>query len=173
MDINQLKALPFYIKLACVLFSLIAICYIVIIAKEILSPLIFSCLFSILLLPVASFFETRLRLPRSAACMMSVLLLLAFVGLLLYVIGSQISNLADDWPQFQNQLGKSLQSIQDWVAQTFHVTVHKQLTYVRSATTKIMASGSAVIGTTLLSLSSILLFLVFTFIYTFFLPLIP
>ena len=168
MDLNQLKALPFYIKLACVLFSLMALCYIVIVAKEILSPLIFSCLFSILLLPVARFFEMKVRLPRSASCMISVLLLLAFVGLLLYIIGSQISNLADDWPQFQTQLGKSLQNVQDWVAETFHITVHKQLTYVHSATTKIMASGSAVIGTTLLSLSSVLLFLVFTFIYTFF-----
>ncbi len=83
MDIRQLKALPFYIKLACVLFSLIALCYIVILAKEILSPLIFSCLFAILLLPLAAFLENNLKLPRSAASMVSVLILLACIGLIL------------------------------------------------------------------------------------------
>jgi predicted PurR-regulated permease PerM len=55
MDLNLLKALPFYIKL----FILIVLVFIVMMAKEILSPLIFSCLFSILLLPFAAFLETR------------------------------------------------------------------------------------------------------------------
>lgn len=168
MDLQQFKALPFYIKLACVLFSLMAIVYIVILAKEILSPLIFSCLFSILLLPLATFFEKKAKLPRSAASMLSVLLLLSFIGLVLYIVGSQISNMVHDWPQFQNQLNKSVDSLESWVRTTFQVTERKQITLVNSATNKVMASGTAVIGTTLLSLSSILLFLVFTFIYTFF-----
>jgi predicted PurR-regulated permease PerM len=84
------------------------------------------------------------------------------------VIGSQVSDLANDWPQFQAQLAKSVDMLQDWVAQTFHVNANKQLTYVHTATNKIMSSGTAVVGATLLSLSSLLLFFVFTFIYTFF-----
>lgn len=168
MDLSIFKALPFYIKLACVLFSLIALVFIVISAKEILSPLIFSCLFSILLLPFASSLEYRLRLPRSAASMLAVLTLLACIGGLIYVIGSQISNLASDWPQFQDQLHKSQDDIMNWIRSSFHITKHKQLTFVASTTSKVVASGGAVVGATLLSLSSILLFLVFTFIYTFF-----
>jgi putative permease len=159
---------PFYIKLACVLFSLFAIGYLVIIAKEILSPLIFSCLFSILLLPMAAFFETKLKLPRSASSMLSVILLLAVICLVLYVIGSQITRLASDWPQFKEQLDVTIRNLQLWVESTFHIDAEKQLGYVHSATTKVMASGTAVVGATVLSLSSILLFLVFTFIYTFF-----
>lgn len=168
MNISQFKALPFYIKLACVLFSLIAIVYVVITAKEILSPLIFSCLFSILLLPFATFLENRLHLPRSAASMLAVLSLLACIGGLIYLIGSQISNLVSDWPQFQDQLHKSQNDVMDWIRSSFHVTKHKQETFVANTTNKVVASGGAVVGATLLSLSSILLFLVFTFIYTFF-----
>jgi len=168
MDLKQLKSVPFHIKLASVLFSLVTLCYITIVAKEILSPLIFSCLFSILLLPVATFLEKKVRLPRSAASMISILLLLGFIGLVLYVIGSQLSNLANDWPQFQQQLLKTLDNGQHWVADTFHVNADKQLAYVHSATGKMMASGTTVIGATLLSLSGLLLFFVFTFIYTFF-----
>ncbi|WP_345949211.1 AI-2E family transporter [Mucilaginibacter sp. PAMB04274] len=168
MDLKNFTNLPFYIKLACVLFSLFAIGYLVILAKEILSPLIFSCLFSILLLPVAQFFEFKVKLPRSASSMISVVLLLSAIGLVLYAIGSQVSNLANDWPQFQVQLHKSIDTLQDWINNNFHVNEHKQATYVDNAKSKIMASGTAVVGTTLLSLSSILLFLVFTFIYTFF-----
>jgi len=168
MDINQFKSLPFYIKLACVLFSLIALVYVVIAAKEILSPLIFSCLFSILLLPAAQLLENKLRLPRSAASMLAVITLLACIGGLLYVIAAQISSLISDWPQFQDQLHKSQLTVQNWIRSTFHITRHKQNTYVANATNKVIASGGTVVGTTLLSLSSLLLFFVFTFIYTFF-----
>lgn len=168
MDFNQLKSLPFHIKLSSILISLVILCYITIVAKEILSPLIFSCLFSILLLPMAAFFENKLKMPRSAASMISILLLLLGIGLILYIIGSQMTDLASDWPQFQQQLLKTLDSTQDWIAATFNVNANKQLTYVHSATNKVMASGTTVIGATLLSLSSLMLFFVFTFIYTFF-----
>jgi putative permease len=169
MDLKTFTNLPFYIKLACVLFSLFAIGYLMIIGKEILSPLIFSCLFSILLLPVAAFFETKLRLPRSAASMLSVLLLLSFISLLVYVIGSQIADLVKDWPQFQAQISKTLWDLRGWIQDNFHISRGKQLKVVNTATSKVMsADNSTVVGATVLSLSSIFLFLVFTFIYTFF-----
>ncbi|WP_158799125.1 AI-2E family transporter [Pedobacter sp. L105] len=168
MDLQQIKTQPFHVKLATVLFSLVTLCYITIVAKEILSPLIFSCLFSILLLPFASFLERKIKLPRSAASMISILSLLGCIALILYIVGSQLSDLGNDWPQFQQQLLKTLDNVRDWVAATFHVNANKQLNYVNSATSKMMASGTTVIGATLLSLSSLLLFFVFTFIYTFF-----
>jgi putative permease len=168
MNLKTFTTLPFYIKLACVLFSLFAMGYLVIIAKEILSPLIFSCLFSILLLPVASFLERKVRLPRSAASMSAVILLLTLIGALIYVIASQIADLAKDWPQFQAQISRAMWELRGWVQDTFHVTRGKQLRVVNSAADKVMSADPAMVGATVLSLSSILLFLVFTFIYTFF-----
>jgi predicted PurR-regulated permease PerM len=168
MNAEQFKGLPFYIKLAAVLFSLFAIGYLLIIAKEIFSPLIFSCLFSILLLPVAAFFELKLRLPRSMASMLAVLLLLSFIGVLIYVIGSQIANLVKDWPAFQSQISHSLWEFRGWVQDHFHITRVKQLKAVNTAANKVLSPDTAAVGATVLSLSSILLFLIFTFIYTFF-----
>lgn len=169
MELKKFTTLPFYIKLACVLFSLLAIGYLVIMGKEILSPLIFSCLFSILLLPVASFFEFKLRLPRSAASLLSVLLLLSLIGVLIYVIGSQIMDLAKEWPQFQDQISKTLWELRGWIQDHFNISRGKQLKVVSNATNKVISADNvAVVGATVLSLSSILLFLVFTFIYTFF-----
>jgi len=163
------KTLPFYHKLASVLVSLVVIGYLVILGKSLLSPLIFSCLFSILLLPLASFLENRLHLRRGLASLLAVLLLLVFVSTIVYVVGVQMSDLASDWPQFKTQLDSSIADIQHWIAVKFHINVHKQLTFVKSATSKVLDSGTAVLGVTIISLSSFLLFLVFTFIYTLFL----
>src|SRR6185312_11766433 len=162
------NSLPFYHKLASVLVSLIALRYLVILSKDLLSPVIFSCLFSILLLPLAGFLENRFRLPRGAASMLAVLLLLAAISLLVYVIGSQISTLSDDWPRFKQQLMGSLADLQHWISRKYHVNARKQLNYVQSATSQVLASGTTVVGATIMSISSMLLFLLFTFIYTFF-----
>lgn len=168
MDLKTFTRLPFYIKLACVLFSLFALGTLVILSRDILSPLIFSCLFAILLMPVARFFEKRIRLPRGAAAMIAVLLLLSLITLVIYVIGSQIADLVKDWPAFQAQISHSLWDFRGWVSEHFGITRRKQLNVVNSATSKVTSPDAAALGTTLLSLSSILLFLIFTFIYTFF-----
>lgn len=168
MDLKAFTRLPFYIKLACVLFSLFALGALAILAKEILSPLIFSCLFAILLMPLAGFLERRVRLPRGAASMIAVVLLLSLITLILYVIGSQLADLFKDWPAFQAQITKSLWSFRGWVSAHFGITRRKQLTVVNSAASKVTSPDAELVGSTLLSLSSIVLFLIFTFIYTFF-----
>ena len=158
---------PFYIKLAAVLISIFLLGYFTILGKELLSPLIFSCLLSILLLPVAKWFEVKCRLPRSAACMAAVIILVSCIALLLYVIGAQLSALGSDWPLFKEQLGNSIDGLQEWITTKFHINERKQLNYVHSATGKLLDSSTVVVGATLVSISSMLLFLVFTFIYTF------
>ncbi len=165
----QNNKLPFYQKLASVLVSLIAIGYLVIQGKEILGPLIFSCLFSILLLPLSSFMERRFGFRRGLSSIMSILILLAFISTIIYFVGMQVGDLSDDWPQFKIQLNSSLASIQHWIAVKFHINSYKQLTFLKSAAGKVLDSGTTVLGSTLVSLSSFVLFLVFTFIYTLFL----
>jgi putative permease len=159
---------PFYTKFAQVLVGLIALGYVAVLGKEVLSPLIFSCLFSILLLPVARFFEVKLKFRRGGAAMLSVIILLSLIGFVIYIVGSQVSDLAKDWPQFRVQLSKSIGEIRNWVAATFHINEHKQLDYIHTVTNKIESSGTQMAGATFVSLSSVLLFMVFTFIYTFF-----
>ncbi|HWK04498.1 MAG TPA: AI-2E family transporter [Puia sp.] len=160
---------PFYTRLAMVLISLIALFYIAILGKSILAPLVFALLFAVLLLPLAGFLEKRLRFPRSLAALLSVLLLVLALAALLYLVGSQISSLADDWPQFKEQVLTSLSDLQHWISLKFHVRLKQQQTYIDNAASHILSTGSSVIGDTLLSLSSLVLFIVFIMIDTFFL----
>ncbi len=160
---------PFYTKLAMVLISLLALFYIAAWGKSFLAPLVFALLFSVLLLPVANFLEHRLRIPRSLAALLSVLLLVCSLAALLYLVGSQITNLADDWPQFKQQVLTSVNGLQQWISTRFHIRIHQQNSYVNTATSRLLETGSSVLGDLLVSLSSILLFLVFIMIDTFFL----
>lgn len=167
MTTKKLNA-PFYERLSFVLIGLLALGWIVNAGKEILDPMLFGFLFAILLLPVSNFFERKLRLPRSASSFLSIILLVLFVTGIVYLVGSQISNLSDDWPKLQEQLTKTSNDIKHWVSVTFHVTRTKQTAYLKNTTNKIVASGTTVLGTTFGAVSSLLLFYVFIIIFTFF-----
>jgi len=160
---------PFYFKLAMVLISVLCLGYLTIIGKEILSPLIFSLLFAILLLPLAVFFEKKCRLPRSASAGLSVVLFLLAIAGVLYMVGSQLTNLASDWPLFRAQLESSMTNLRQWVSATFHIEVNKQMSYINSSASKLLNVSTTVLGTTVVTVSSVMLFLVFTMIDTFFL----
>ena len=164
----SLRHQPFIVKLACTLVSLIALGFLMIEGKRILSPVAFACLFSIMLLPVAHFFEKKCRFRRNFASLTAVLVMIVFIAGILYLLGAQIARLAGDWPMFKDQLGTAANDLQNWVSQKFNVDVEKQVDYVHKATAKIADSGTVVAGATLYSISSMLLFLGFTFIYSFF-----
>jgi putative permease len=159
---------PFYERLSLVLIGIMALGFLVIQGKEMLDPLMFGFLFAILLLPVCEFFELKLRLPRSVSSFLSIILLVSFIGGVLYLVGSQISKLMDDWPMLQKQLAQSVNSIYDWIEGTFHYDVSKQKAFLSTTEKKIMSSGTEVVGTTFGAVSSLLLFYVFIMIFTFF-----
>lgn len=151
------------------LTSLIALFYISIWGKTILAPLVFALLFSVLLLPIANFLEKKFHFPRSMASLTAVFLLVFSLVALFYLVGSQISSLADDWPQFKQQVLTSVNNLQQWISAKFHVRIKQQNNYVNNAAARLMETGSSMLGDALVSLSSLVLFLVFIMIDTFFL----
>jgi len=159
--------LPFYAKLAFVLIGIMALGFLIILGKELLDPLMFGFLFAILLLPFANFFERKLRLPRSMAAFAAILMMVLFVAGIVYLVGTQISNLANDWPMLKEQIAKSSVEIQLWIQRTFHINTEKQMIYVNDTTDKLVASGTTVLGTTFGAVSSLLLFYIFIILFTF------
>lgn len=158
-------SLPHYIKIALVLITLIAMGYVAVLGKDVLAPLVFAFLFTMLLLPLARFLEHKCRLPRGLACMLSVILFTAFVASIIYLMTLQVSSLSTDFPQIQAQIMHSVDELHRWTVNKFHFQWNAQ---VMAITKQANAQGVSYIGSTLLSVSAIVLFLVFIFIYTFF-----
>ncbi len=168
MSFPKANGQPFYFKLAMVLIAIIALGYLCILGKEVLCPLLFGLLFSILLLPIANYFERKLKFHRSAACAMAVLFLVLCVAGVLFLVATQVSSLTQNWPMLKEQITQSFHNLQQWVSTKFNVDIEKQMDYINSATSKIQNQTTAVIGATVISLSSVFLFIVFIIFDTFF-----
>ncbi|HWZ35709.1 MAG TPA: AI-2E family transporter [Mucilaginibacter sp.] len=167
MTIKKLPV-PFYEQLSLVLIGILALGFLVIQGKDILDPLMFGFLFAILLLPVSSFFERKLKAPRSVSSFLSIILLIGFIAGILYLVGSQITKLTDDWPMLQKQIAQSVNDLYDWVESTFHYDISKQKLFLSNTEHKLLSRGEEVASTTFGALSSLMLFYVFTLIFTFF-----
>lgn len=159
---------PFYTKLAHVLICLIALIYIAIEGQTIIAPIIFALLFSFLLLPFVGFLEKRCKFPRLLSSLTAVVSFVLVIFLILYLLGTQISDLAQDWPAFQQQILNVFDSLQSWIEKTFKINTQDQVSYLSDGALKAFSTGTSIIGFTLLSVSSLLLFLTLIFLYTFF-----
>lgn len=169
MDFFKENVVPFYLKLASVLVAIISLGYLTVIGKQLLCPLVFGFLFSILLLPLCQFLERKIKLHRGTASALSVVFLLLAIAILFYIIGSQFTSLTQDWPMFKAQFFESLHNFQQWISINFHIDLEKQMAYLNSATNSLANHSTSMIGATVASVSSILLFIVFILIDTFFL----
>ena len=164
----MIRSVPFYTRLAQVLISIISLVYIAVIGQSLLAPLIFALLFSMLLLPFATFLEYRLHFPRALSSMTALLTLIIGIAGVFTILGSQLTALAQDWPAFKEQVLDTTKSLQNWIEVTFHVDSKEQMNYINGSATKAVNTGTTLIGNTLLSVSSILLSMLFIFLYTFF-----
>ena len=164
----MIRVTPFYTRLAHILISIICLCYIAIVGQTLIAPLIFAFLFSLLLLPFAVFLEFRFKLPRSMSSLIALLSLILAIAAIMFVLGTQLTALAQDWPAFKQQVLDATADLQKWISTTFHVDTEAQISYINESATKAVNTGTTIIGHTLLSVSSVLLFLLFIFLYTFF-----
>lgn len=162
------QATPFYTKLAHILISIICLFYLAIIGETVLAPLLFALLFALLLLPFANFLENRWKIPRSLSSILVLLTLIIVISGTFVLLLSQLSELTNDLPAFKNQILVASTEIQTWIYNTFHINSKDQMGYLDNATSELLSKGTGLLGSTLLSVSSTILFLVFIFLYTFF-----
>jgi len=165
---HKFLTLPFYVKFACTLISIIALVYIAKIGQTIIAPLILGSLIALLLLPFARFMENKLRFPRTLAAIVALLLFTTLVIGVFTLIGSQLTHMKEDWPAFEQQIVNGIKQLQKWVETTFHINYSEQMNYITDTATKSIGQGTAILGIALLSVSSLFVLLVFTFLYTFF-----
>ncbi len=158
---------PFYVRFAHILFiiiALIALCYA---GQGILSPLLLSLLFAILLRPVAAFLNERLKIPNVLACLIAVLVFVVFFAALFYFISYQVAYMAEDWDKIKSNLYHHYANLQDYVQDTFQLSKHEQDKMVSKATSGSMDTGKSLVSSTLLSFTDSLMNLILIPIYMF------
>lgn len=164
---NTSIKIPFYVRLTFSLVSLIAITYIFYMGKTVIIPILLAFLFAVLLLPIAHFFNTKLRFPHALAVSITVLLFVSLIIGILAFISYQISDIASDFADIRKNVTLFITDIQRYIRTNFHVSLWEQRKYLEDVTQDSVKKGKETIGTTLMSVTDTLLDITLIPIYTF------
>lgn len=161
----NLFKLPFLLKLALAVVSILGIGYLIKLGQSILAPFFLAFLMAMLFLPIANFFERKLKFPRSISTIISVMMMLVILTGLIFFFGSQISSFSRDVPHLTKQFNMVFHNLQTWVSHTFNVKIDEQLDYLDQGLSKLLSSSGVILGFTFGIFSSSLGFLAFFILF--------
>lgn len=159
--------LPLYVKLVCVLVSVVLLVYGLYELANLLIPLVFAILFSVLLFPLAQRLENW-KVPRILAILLCVVLALALLTGLFYGVSLQISSFSEVLPKFVKRGSEYINSVQTFADESLNIDRQRQMAEVRKYLNQALSDGAAIITSTLLVTTSILTKVFLVLIFAFF-----
>lgn len=159
--------LPFYTKLTTLLLCLICIFGILYIGSGIITPVLLSLLFAVLLRPTVDFLSLKLRFPNAFASLITVLVFILVVAGLLFFISWQISGITNDWETIKINLLSHLGVLQEMIHLQFNLTVGEQNILINDYANNLIQTGEKVAANLVMSVTDTLLNLTLIPIYTF------
>ncbi len=140
----QVKEYPYYLKVTVILFGLILFSYALFMLRDILIPLAFAGVISILLNPVYLRF-LRWKMPRVVAISLTLFLAILVIGGILYFLAKEMAMFSDSIPLLKKKLTQLLSELQHWLQAHFNIAIQKQVEFLDKG----VDSGTAMLGQTL------------------------
>lgn len=160
--------LPFYARLALTLLAVVLIFLILRAASSLFIPLVFALLISILLFPLTKFFETKVHMGRASAAVLSVSLFVLVMMGFVYFLTVQIIGFSSDFPLLKKRFQEMFDNLQNWMSYKFHITGNQQAEYMNKSVNSMLESAAHSVSNVFLSITGVLLLIVFVVIFTFF-----
>ena len=157
---------PFYHKTAMVLLMLALISAGIYLGADILVPFSLATLIAILMMPITNFLQNK-GVPRGIAVLVAVLLAFSVIIGVIYFLSSQIVSFFNDIEQIKKGLHTHIEHLQQWVQTKFGLSLREQDKMVSDVSSSLKDSGTGALGTTVSSLTGILVLLSLLPIYTF------
>ena len=162
MSVSEIPSARLASNLVIVLVVLILLYF----GQEVLVPIVFSCLFALLLIQPCNFFE-RQGFPRLSAALITVLLGLLVFVMVSYFISSQIISFKNDLPLIAQRLAMYISHLKEWVVSRFHVSSGNVQEFFDNTANQLVSNTSLFASSTFLTLSRVLFIMLIIPIYTF------
>jgi predicted PurR-regulated permease PerM len=167
----QVKQYPFYIKSTVILLGIILLTYILINLRDILVPVAFAVIFSILLNPLVNRFQ-KSGISNVFSIIIAMVIAIIIVCGILYFLSSQIIGFGDNLPIIKSKFTSILHMLQQWLQVKFGLTINKQVQLLSEAMNNSKVILGQTVGTVLDTLVVILLLPVYIFLFLFYKTLI-
>jgi predicted PurR-regulated permease PerM len=172
---NTTSKLPFVITAAQGIMGLFVFFYILYIGQGIILPIIYAAIIAVLLNPLTNWLCQH-RVNRVLAIFIAVIAMLLVIGGLIYFLINQSLRFGDTLPALQHKINILLEDLSKWISQKFNIPGEKVDKWIADTENKQLNSSAAIVGQTLITVSSVLklffLIPVYVFMFLFYKPLL-
>jgi predicted PurR-regulated permease PerM len=154
------------LKAAAILSILVLLTVILVFGKPFFVPLAFAGLLSMLLLPVAKWLSAK-GIHQAVSILLSMLTLVIFLALIIFFVGWQLSNVAEDASKLEQQITQKYQQARQFIAREFGIPPDWQQRMLKEQQSATPGKASALISGLLNGLGSFLANLLLVFVYIF------
>lgn len=152
--VNWLKLLQYTVFLGVVLY----------VGRPLFVPLSFALLISFVLYPVCRWLEVK-GLPRWAAIVLCLLVLLLLFGGLAWLLLNQFMRFIEEWPNLQQKMEEAFQGISVFLDQKAGIKMHRQAAWLESMANSIGSNALSMFRDLLYTSAVSLVFLVLVPLY--------
>ncbi|MBL7875593.1 MAG: AI-2E family transporter [Cyclobacteriaceae bacterium] len=157
---------PFYKKISFNLLSIGLICAALILAKDLILPILFAILLATLLLPATKYLCNK-NFSRTVSILVPLIIAIIIGGSVLFILSKQVANFMADVPTLKARLNDVFSSLQHWFNDQTHITVRKQNQYIDQTIDNLKEKAPHIASLTVGSITDILTYIVLLPIYTF------
>ncbi|HVG16434.1 MAG TPA: AI-2E family transporter [Chitinophagaceae bacterium] len=161
-----MNSLPVTVRRAIELMGLYFLGTIIVIGRDVLTPILMAFFLSIILLPPYRWLRRR-GVGEGLSIAFSLLLLIVVVALVAWFFSSQLTALASDFPAIKANVQAHLNSLSGWVGSKFGITAEKQTQMLAEYNDKILNMAGGFLGGAASSVTGILIFIGLLPIYIF------
>jgi predicted PurR-regulated permease PerM len=155
---------PFFMKSTVVLFGLILLTYTLSNLRDILTPLAFALIISILLNPLVNRFQKK-KLPKIVSIVLSMFIALVLMMAVIYFLSTQIAQFGESFPMLSQKFNQLLVLFQNWLQKDFGVSIQKQVQLINEAVNNSKALVGQTLGTAIGILGVVFLIPVYVFLF--------
>lgn len=163
-----MKELPGYLRFAVIALAIALVVLAMVEAQMLLVPLVWAILLTLMVLPLAEWWERRLK-RRVLASVITVLMLVAGIGGILLLLTTQAIGLADDTPMISEKLGATITEIRQFADTRLGLPFDDQPEAFKAELSSGMQALASKLSNTLQHTLTTLALLVVVPIYVFFL----
>lgn len=162
-----MERMPLTVRRAIELMGLYFLGTIIIVGRDIITPILMAFFLAIMLLPVYRFFRNKARFGEVPAIGLSLLLLLLIMGGLIWFFSAQIGTVISDFPQIKQNVALHLNSLQAWLQQKTGFSAARQTQLISEQNEKVLNWAGGFLGGAASSVTGVLVFIGLLPIYIF------
>ncbi|HMI04615.1 MAG TPA: AI-2E family transporter [Pedobacter sp.] len=149
--------MPLTVRRSIELLGLVLVIAILVIAHNIIMPVLMAFFISIMLLPVFRFLRKH-KFPEPAAIIVPILLVAILLGLIVWFFSMQVGSLIQDFPQIKRNVGIHLNALSSWVSSISDFSTKEQVKFINDKSNDMLGMAGKAASGAAVTLSSIFVF---------------